>query len=235
MIKYYPNFLVFDTPSTLVEKLSARIRKLLSESVHKKGYASLAVSGGTTPAPLFEALSHLDLEWDKVVVTLVDERWVEITASDSNEYLVRRYLLKDKATKATFIGMKTLSETAKAAEIACSQKLRVVPMPFDVLILGMGSDGHTASLFPGAKQLPAAVEANTDRICISIKPRSAPHERMTLSLPAILNSSRIFIFIRGEEKRNVYVKAASKGPPDEMPVRYILRQTKVPISVYWAP
>ena len=235
MIQYHPDFLAFDHTSTLVETLSARIRKMLSESVHNKGHASLAVSGGTTPIPLFEALSHLDLEWDKVVVTLVDERWVEITDRDSNEYLVRRYLLKEKAVKARFIGMKTAEETAKAGEKACSQRLREVPLPFDALILGIGSDGHTASLFPGAKRLPAAVDAKPNRICINIKPQSAPHERMTLTLPAILNSSRIFIFIRGEEKRSVYAKAVSKGPPDEMPIRHILGQTKVPVSVYWAP
>jgi len=235
MIQYQADFLVFDNAVVLVTELAARIRDVLSDSIHKQGRASLAVSGGATPVPLFEALSHIDLEWTRVVVTLVDERWVEITERDSNENLVRTYLLKDKAAQARFIGLKTSATTAEAGENACSQRLLEVPMPFDVLILGMGSDGHTASLFPGAKQFSAAVDANSDRICMGIKPLSAPHERMTLTLPAILNSSRIFIHIRGEEKRSAYAKAISNGPPDEMPIRFILGQTGVPVSVYWAP
>lgn len=235
MIQYQADFLGFDNTVALVKELTARIRDVLSESLHKQDRASLAVSGGTTPVPLFEALSHIELEWSRVVVTLVDERWVETTASESNEHLVRTYLLKNKAAKAEFIGLKTAAATAEAGEKACSQRLREVPMPFDALILGMGSDGHTASLFPEARQFSAAVDANSGRICMGIKPLSAPHERMTLTLPAILNSSRIFIHIRGEEKRSAYAKTVSNGPPDEMPIRFILGQTSVPVSVYWAP
>jgi len=235
MIQSQADFLIFNNTAALVKKLAARIRDVLSESLRRQDRASLAVSGGTTPVPLFEALSHIDLEWSRVVVTLVDERWVETTASESNEHLVRTYLLKDKAAKAGFIGLKTAAATAGAGEKACSQRLREVPLPFDVLILGMGSDGHTASLFSGARQFPAAVDANSDRICMGIKSLSTPHERMTLTLPAILSSSRIFIHIRGEEKRSAYEKAVSNGPPDEMPIRFILGQVGVPVSVYWAP
>ena len=235
MIQYQADLLGFDNTVALVKKLAARIRDMLSESLHKQGRASLAVSGGTTPVPLFEALSHIDLEWSRVIVTLVDERWVENTASESNEHLVRTYLLKDKAAKARFVGLKTAAATAEAGEIACSKRLHEVPMPFDVLILGMGSDGHTASLFPGASHLAAAVDTDSGRICTSIIPPDAPYERMTLTLPTILNSSHIFLLIQGEKKRSAYARAINGGPPDEMPIRYILGQDGVPVSVYWAP
>jgi 6-phosphogluconolactonase len=228
-------FLEFNNQPALVAELTERIGNLLSVAIRDRGEASLAVSSGSTPVPMFEALSQVDLEWGKVVVSLVDERWVEVSEKDSNENLVRFHLLKNKAASARFIGMKTTSLTAIEGEEECAGRLQDIPMPYDVLILGMGNDGHTASLFPGVENLAKAVDMTSGNICMGITPLTAPHERMTLTLPALLNSREIILHICGEEKSKVYEKAIAEGSLEEMPIRFVLRQEKVPVKVYWAP
>jgi 6-phosphogluconolactonase len=228
-------FLKFDSQAALVSEMTGRIANLLTAAVNKRGGASLAVSGGTTPMPMFETLSRADLEWDKVVVFLVDERWVAVSDKDSNENLVRTHLLKNKAAAASFLGMKTAAATASAGERECAERLKRLPMPYDIMVLGMGRDGHTASLFPGAEKLPLAVDMASGRVCMAIAPATAAHERMTLTLPTILNTREIIVHISGADKRKVYEKAISGGPPEEMPVRYVLRQEKVPVTIFWAP
>ena len=228
-------FVEFNNQSALVAELTARIGNALTYAINLRGCASLAVSGGTTPVPMFEALSRVDLAWDKVVISLVDERWVDVSAHDSNENLVRSHLLKNKAAAARFIGMKTAALTVDEGEKECAERLQSIPMPYDILVLGMGGDGHTASLFPGAEKLVSAVDMSSGCICMGIAPVTAPHERMTLTLPAILNSRDIILHISSEEKRKVYEKAMSEGPLAEMPVRFVLQQARVPVTVYWAP
>lgn len=228
-------FVEFNNQSALVAELTARIGNTLIDAINTRGCASLAVSGGTTPVPMFEALSRVDLAWDKVVISLVDERWVDVSAHDSNENLVRSHLLKNKAAAARFIGMKTAALTVDEGEKECAERLQSIPMPYDILVLGMGGDGHTASLFPGAEKLVSAVDMSSGCICMGIAPVTAPHERMTLTLPAILNSRDIILHISSEEKRKVYEKAMSEGPLAEMPVRFVLQQARVPVTVYWAP
>jgi len=225
----------FSDPETLVVELTARIAELLTTGIAENGKASLAVSGGSTPIQLFDALSTLDISWHDVVITLVDERWVEPTDMDSNEHLVKTHLLQNKAAAASFIGMKNSAETAGKGEAECEQKLRIIPRPFDVLILGMGNDGHTASLFPGAVKLSAATDLQSNRICMGLAPLTAPHERMSLTLPVILDSRQIFLHINGQEKKDVLEKALADGPTADMPIRFVLRQQTTPLNVFWAP
>ncbi len=230
-----PEVKEFPDRSSLVTGLAGQIWSLLTAAVRKNSRASLAVSGGSTPVALFEHMSELDIPWTDVVITLVDERWVEPEVEDSNEHLVRTHLLKNRAAAATFVGMKTPAATAGTGEVECEQRLQNVPRPFTVLILGMGGDGHTASLFPGAEKLAAATNMNSGKLCMGIAPLTAPHERMTLTLPAILNSNQIILHITGPEKQDVLEEALAEGPPEEMPIRFILRQQTTPVSVYWAP
>ncbi len=225
----------FPDRENLVVKLADQIVKLLAKRITASGQASLAVSGGSTPVELFEQLSGMDIGWQNVVITLVDERWVEPTENDSNEHLVRSHLLKNRAAAATFIGMKNSASTATGGEKECEQQLQSVPRPFDVLILGMGGDGHTASLFSAAKKLPLATDMDSIKTCMGIAPQTAPHERMTLTLPAILDSRQIFLHITGEDKKKVLEEATTEGPIEEMPIRFVLRQKSTPLSIYWAP
>lgn len=224
----------FQNREKLLQELSATIAQYLSQGISVNGSASLAVSGGSTPVDLFKKLSTLSLPWQHVSICLVDERWVEPEDADSNENLVRTHLLQNKAAAANFTGMKNGAPTASEGEEECEQNLQKVPLPFDVLILGLGGDGHTASLFPGAKNLGAATDMQSGRVCMAIAPQAAPHERMTLTLPAILNSRQIILHITGQEKKDVLEHAQEEGPMKALPIRFILTQHSAPFSVYWA-
>ena len=225
----------FPDQQTLVSQLAEQIVALLAKGIEENGQASLAVSGGSTPVALFKHLSGLELAWQNVVISLVDERWVEPDQPDSNERLVRSYLLRDRAAAARFVGMKNNAATAGAGETVCEQQLQTIPQPFDVLILGMGNDGHTASLFPGAAKLAAATDLNSGRTCMGLAPLTAPHERMSLTLPVILAARQLFLHVTGKEKKEVLTRAMAEGETPEMPIRFILRQQETPLSIYWAP
>lgn len=227
--------LEFPSANLLVEALATRVGKLLSEGIGKRGQAGLLVSGGSTPVPLFARLADMVLPWDRVMISLVDERWVDEQSPDSNENLVRRHLLQHRAAAARFIPMKTADTTAGQGEKKCAAALTAIPRPWDCLILGMGNDGHTASLFPGAARLEAAIDPHGGRICIAIQPPAAPYERMTLTLPAILDSRQLFLHVEGEAKKKVLARAMEAGDPREMPIRSILRQKTTPLAIYWAP
>ncbi|MFH2124615.1 MAG: 6-phosphogluconolactonase [Pseudomonadota bacterium] len=227
--------LEFPAADQLVTALAKRVGELLTEGVAERGQATLAVSGGSTPIPLFARLAETELPWDKVTIALVDERWVDTGSPDSNENLVRRHLLQKKAAAARFVGMKNEAATPLAGEAACAARLQTLPRPWDCLILGMGNDGHTASLFPGAANLAAAVDPHSGQICMAIHPPAAPHERMTLTLPAILNSRQLILHLQAAEKKRVLARAQGDGDAAEMPIRYILRQRTTPLAIYWSP
>jgi 6-phosphogluconolactonase len=231
LIKNFPDI------KTQAKALADEAACLLSEAVSKRGQASLVVSGGSTPVRFFEELSGRKIEWPRITVTLADERMVPEGHPDSNGALVKKHLLKDRAAKARFIGLYAGAEAAGGdrGERYCEERVRSVGLPFDVLILGMGSDGHTASLFPGAPELKGAVEMDSGRLCASITPPDAPHARITLTLPALLSSRRIFLLISGKEKMEVLRKALEAGSPEEMPIRYVLNGADRPVEVFWAP
>ena len=230
-----PAFKEFKDSPTLVAALAGQVASLLPSAIKERGQASLVVSGGSTPVPFFAALSELALDWKQVVVTLADERWVDPTDADSNEQLVRRHLLQGRAAAARFVGLKTGAATAVQGEKECADRLAPVPRPFDVLILGMGNDGHTASLFPQAIRLGEALKMDSGKLCLAITPPATPHERMTLTLPALLHSRQIILHLAGPDKRAVYERALAHGPVAEMPIRAVLGQTFAPVTVFWAP
>lgn len=225
----------FQDSKTLVTDLTEQIAQALQENIILHGKASLAVSGGSTPKPFFRELARQDIPWHDVVITLVDERWVAPSDPASNEHLVRQYLLQAQAAAATFVGLKNDAPTAGEGQNQCEEDLRKVPRPFTVLILGMGNDGHTASLFPGSTQLTAATNMHSGKNCMAVTPVDAPHERMTLTLPAIIDAQKIILHITGQEKKAVLARAQEEGPAEEMPIRFILQQQKRPVAVYWAP
>ncbi|MGR0481486.1 MAG: 6-phosphogluconolactonase [Candidatus Electronema sp. V4] len=223
----------FPDQQTLTAALAEHLAAALRRDIAAQGWASLAVSGGSTPVPLFERLSELDIPWQNVLITLVDERWVEASSPDSNEALVRRCLLKNRAAAATFVGLKTAAATAAVGAADCEARLAALPRPCTAVILGMGNDGHTASLFPCAPQLAEAADLRCGRRCAALRPQTAPHERISLTLPALLDTREIILHITGPEKKAVLEQALSAGLPEEMPVRFILRQQAAPVAVYW--
>ena len=223
----------FDDRDTLTTKLGDAIASDLRAAITARSTASLVVSGGSTPRPLFEYLSRQDLAWDRVRVTLADERWVPPDHEDSNERLVRRSLLVRAAAAAALIGHKTPDATPEEGREACEQALAAIPRPFDVVVLGMGGDGHTASLFPDAPELAAGLDLETPRTCLAVRPPAAPHPRMSLTLPAILDSRRLVLHLTGASKWQVYQRALNHGPAEKLPIRAVLGSGRV--EVWWAP
>lgn len=225
---------VFDSNDALVAGLAAEIVGILRSAVEHNGRAAMAVSGGSTPKPLFARLATVDLPWEQVTVTLVDERWVDEDHPDSNAKLVKDYLLQDKAASARFIPLKTDKAEPFGAEEQVAQRLRLIDLPFDIVILGMGSDGHTASFFPGANTLAQALAPAENFPCCAVHPPAAPHDRMTLTLPAVLSTRNLFLHLVGEEKWQVLERAMEGGTEKELPIRSVLHQDTVPLDIYYA-
>ncbi|OMH25953.1 6-phosphogluconolactonase [Motiliproteus sp. MSK22-1] len=225
----------FGNRAMLEEHLCQQIVGLLRSSIDTKGEASLAVSGGRTPTALFQQLSEQSLDWSKVTIVLVDERWVDADHEDSNERLVRLNLLQNQAVKARLIGLKTAASGALEGMDELTEKLASLPPVLDAVILGMGEDGHTASFFPKAQELSQALDLQSTRSCQSVTPVDAPHQRMTLTLPRLLASQRIFLHLCGEGKLPVLEKAMKAGEVEDMPVRSVLRQKNTPVEICWAP
>jgi len=222
---------------TLARQLAGGIAALLKCAIDARGIASLVVSGGRSPIKLFEQLHAQSLEWSRVCVALADERWVEPSAPDSNERLVREVLLKEKAAAARFLGLKNAAPSPDLGAVAAWETFARVPRPFDMTLLGMGDDGHTASLFPGSPNLPRALDPEAAAGCVGMWAPTPPQSRLSLNLSALLDSRRIAILIAGESKWRTYLAAsgAGAGAAEEMPIRAVLRQRRTPVEVHWAP
>ena len=211
----------FEDGAHLAESLAARVAGILKNAVAKKDSAVLAVSGGTTPKPFFQALSQMPMEWSKVSVTLVDERQVPEDSPRSNARLVKESLLQGKATAAQFI---PLYQNPKAADLP----------DFDCAILGMGNDGHTASFFPGGDHLAEALAQNGKEAILEMNAPGAGEPRLTFTLPKLLRADHLFLHIQGQDKMSVLDKALSGTDALEMPVRAVLNSVK-PVELYWCP
>jgi 6-phosphogluconolactonase len=219
----------------LAAALAGEIKVDLEEAVPARGAGSLVVSGGRTPAAMFQCLRDEKLDWARIWVTLADERWVETTAEASNERFVRENLLVGPAAAAHFVGLKNPAPTPEAGADWATRALTRVPHPFDVVVLGMGDDGHTASLFPGSMALARALDPEAPAACVAINALVAPHARVSLNLAALLDARRIVLHIEGDAKWAVYQRARTPGTAAELPIRAVLQQKEVPVDVYWAP
>ena len=225
--------MVFEDRGELATALAESIAEDLLAAVEARGSASLVVSGGSTPKPLFEALCVQDLPWEKVGVTLADERWVSPEHEASNEAMVRSLLLRERAASAQLVGFWNEAPSPEEGAAATAEALGSLARPFDVLVLGMGDDGHTASLFPGAAELGDGLDLDWELPVLAVRPSHAPHPRLSLSLRALLESRRIVLHITGEEKQQVLERALWDGAEEELPIRAVLRRAEV--EVYWAP
>lgn len=210
--------------------LATRIATLLGDAIATRGTASIALSGGRSPKPVLEALATTPLDWSKVVVTLVDERWVAPDAPDSNERLLRETLLTGPAAAARFVPMKNDATDAYAGQPAVEAAFAAIPWPLDIVLLGMGEDGHTASLFPAAVELANGLTSAARTIAVT--PPAAPHQRLSLTASAILASRHIFLQISGAAKKAVYDNALKDGPVEQLPIRLALLQDKTPIEIW---
>ena len=212
---------IFDTREALAQGLAQDVADELARAIAAKGHATLAVSGGTTPKLFFEKLSLADIAWGRVSVTLVDERQVPESSERSNARLVKAHLMQNRAAAARFVPLAGNPDAAKLPT-------------FDVAVLGMGNDGHTASFFPGGDTLADAIDAATPKRLIAISAPGAGEPRLTFTLPVLQAAGRLALHIEGAEKSRVLKQALADGPPETMPVRAILRGP-APVTLYWCP
>lgn len=224
---------LFDSADTLATEFAQTLTDILKSGIETRGRASLVVSGGRTPAALFKTLSNTDLAWDKVDITLADERWVDEDHEASNAASVRKNLLQNKAAAANFVTPKTADADANDAIAEVENRISSFSQPFDALILGMGEDGHTASLFPCSEQVADGLNMSSGKICIAVQPTTAPHQRISLTLPALLNSRNIFLHLTGEAKKEVLKDALANNTELEKPVTAVVN--RAPVTLMWAP
>lgn len=225
----------FENNEILCQTLAQCIASGLKGALNLRSEATLAVSGGSTPKPLFAALSCIALDWSRVRITQVDERWVPEDHPDSNARLIREWLLQGHAAAARFDSMKVDISDAFAAETACEQHLEAFAGAIDVVVLGMGEDGHTASFFPGADALAEALNPCGERLCLAVRPPVAPHDRMTLTLAALLRSRQLYLHITGAKKRAVLQQAITANDAMTLPLAAVCQRSDNPLEIFYAP
>jgi 6-phosphogluconolactonase len=212
---------LFENRDELAQSLADRVARGLSRAISRQGHATLAVSGGTTPRLLFEHLSNEDITWNKVTITLVDERQVEEDSDRSNARLVRRHLMQNHAAAVRFVPLFHNEVAASTLEP-------------DVVVLGMGEDGHTASFFPGGNKLAEALDTKNTTALITMSAPGADEPRLTFTLSHLLKAKVVCLHIEGQSKQAVLEKAVSGTDVQEMPIRAVLQADR-PLEIFWCP
>jgi 6-phosphogluconolactonase len=211
----------FENRETLAAGLADRVARALSRAISRKGSATLAVSGGTTPALFLARLSQEPITWEKVTITLVDERQVDETSPRSNARLVRQSLIQNAAAAARFVPL--FGNEVKASELE-----------LDVVVLGMGEDGHTASFFPNGNNLVSALDMRTTSNLLTMAAPGAGEPRLTFSLAALMQAKVLCLHIEGAGKQAVLEKAIAGTDVLEMPIRAVLQADR-PLDIFWCP
>lgn len=213
--------------ATLATDVAARLKAAIAA----KGQACLVLSGGRSPVPFLEKLASEVLDWSKVTVSLADERWVPVEHADSNAGLLARHLFRGAAAQARFIGLYQQAETVEGAADKADKALAALPA-IDVLVLGMGDDGHTASLFPNSPNLREGLELNTTRRCLPLLAPSVPHQRLSMTRALLASAAFIALSVQGPGKLATLRAALAGNDLTEMPIRAFLHD---PLDIYWCP
>ncbi|RWX77045.1 6-phosphogluconolactonase [Neorhizobium lilium] len=225
----------FADAAALAAGLADEVAARLGSAIQQRGSASIAVSGGSTPKRFFETLSSRDIDWSKVTVTLVDERFVPPDSDRSNHLLVATHLLKDKAAQAAFIPLYYDAPTIEDAAVIATEKTAGIGNPFDVAILGMGGDGHTASFFPHGNNLARALDLSGPRGILTMQAEGAGEERLTFSFASLADARFLVVHIEGQGKKDVLEQAKAGSDETDMPIRAVLNRAASPVEIYWAP
>lgn len=224
----------FEDRSDLDAALARTLEERLREAIQARGEATIALSGGSTPRPLLARLAQADLPWEKVSVTLVDDRWVDPQHEDSNERMVHETLLQGAAARSRFVSLHSAAAHPREAVDEMEARLDVFGT-FDCLMLGMGGDGHFASLFPATPELREGLDLNSPRTCIAVDPVTAPHARMSMTLARIVDTRSLILHLTGADKRAVFELARADRDPMVLPIAAVLDVPAPPLEVYWAP
>lgn len=221
------NFLEYPDRELLMLSLADRIASELAQTLRLAGKASLCVPGGTSPGPIFDTLSGVDIDWANISVFLNDERWVDESSPRSNTRLLRERLLRGKAMQARLIPL--YADAPQPEDRLGELAEGLVPnLPISVLLLGMGADMHTASLFPGADRLAEAMAPNAP-LLMALRADAAGEPRITLTAPVLRGAMATHILITGPEKRAALERAQTLTEL-EAPVKAVLANA----TVHWA-
>ena len=224
----------FADKTALAKELAETVAARIEAAIARDGVAAIAVSGGSTPAKFFSVLGKTKtLDWEKVIVTLVDERWVDELNDRSNAKLVNEKLLQGPAAVARFVPLYSGGDEPDASGVERTNALLAeLPDRFAAVVLGMGNDGHTASFFPGGDTLDQVL--SDEGPAMALRAPGAGEPRITLTLPRLLRAEGIYLHVEGEEKAATLEQALGEGPVGDMPVRAVLRSGQ-PVTVFWCP
>jgi 6-phosphogluconolactonase len=229
------NLRKFADREALAQALAVETADALRAAIGTGAAATLAVSGGSTPAKFFRALSSAELDWESVAVTLVDERWTPETEERSNARLVKQNLLQNAASSASFTPLFTGAGSPEEGVDEVHQRIADLHGPLTVAFLGMGSDGHTASFFPGGDHLADAIDIAGKALVAPMRADAAGEPRITLTLPVLIAAETLILHIEGADKLEVLEKALGGDDPLEMPIRAVIAASPRPLDVVWAP
>ncbi|MCH2190433.1 MAG: 6-phosphogluconolactonase [Gammaproteobacteria bacterium] len=226
---------------SLAENLAGELVGKIREAINSNGSAVIALSGGSTPKPLFRVLAQHDIEWSKVIITLVDERWVPEEHELSNAAFMRENLFDLIPEEVQFVPLYQQAQTVEASfQLVLNEFCAVTESTldnlraFDIVILGMGGDGHTASFFPDADNVSDLISIEIDKPLLTCSSASTQVERITWSLPVLLNTSFLALHFTGQEKLAVFEAAAAGGKTEELPIRCAIFQNQTPLHIYYA-
>lgn len=222
----------FEDRAALADASSRLIAERLAAALEARGRAALLATGGSTPVETYRRLSRARIDWSRVAVSLTDERWVRPDSPDSNERMVRQTLLTEAAAAARFVPLWSEAQDPEAAARTAEPDIRALE-PFDCVLLGMGEDGHIASLFPGSPVLGLGLDPGARRLCIGVPDGlpAPPQARISLTLPALLHGL-VLVLVSGNAKRRT-IEAALAGA--DLPVRRVLAQSRVQVRILWSP
>lgn len=225
--------------ASLAHAVADVVKRDLSAAIAARNRASMVVTGGTTPHAYYPEVAALDLPWEKVSITLSDERWVPLSHAASNERLVCERLLQGHAASARFVGLFNHEPTAAAGAETAAGRVQTLPHPYDLVLIGLGADMHIASLFPTAPELAEALSPASEARCVAVTPPAYVNPnipRLSLTLNELLDSRHIVIAARGRDKLDAF-EAALAAPLGEpvLPVIELLRRAPHTVEWYWAP
>ena len=225
----------FHSPDLLAKQLADELAKKMDEVITTQGQVTIAVSGGSTPVGFFQQLSSRPLDWSKVSITLVDERWVSVEDVASNARLVRDQLLQNQAKQARFLPLNNDAPNPVDGFAHCENSLHRFMEHLDFAVLGMGNDGHTASWFADSSALPKCLDQNNPNWCCPVTDAPGGLARITLTWSLLSQCRHLYLHFEGAEKNAVFEQARAAQQRDRisaMPIRAVIFQTQVPLSIY---
>lgn len=217
----------------LEKELADVICDQLQKDIEGRGQASLLVSGGSTPKGLFQQLAQRAIDWEKVVISLVDERFLPDGHEDQNGTLIRQYLHTNYASAARFLPLILDAEHIEHNLSRVAESLEQIQRPFSLVVLGMGEDGHTASLFPESPHLDHGMAMDQTNDLMVVDPITAPYQRITFTRKALLNTHRLILHCYGQKKQQVLTNALQQESYRPYPIGGFSGQDGVELEVYW--